>query len=509
MPSRRPFAYLRVSTDDAHQDTSLERQLFSAVRCGVAESDLLVERESGRNSARPQWLRLQELIRAGEVSCVWSDRSDRLGRDLFEVRSFYATCSRSRTEWKFWSEPWLNSDAPEAAEIRDRAAYDSECESRRIGTRVRHHYEHVRSLGVPVARKAPMGLQLEGRGEAKRYELDQRPLAGAVTVADAARHLVDDYLAVGTIHSALVRWRGWLQGLNPIHEPKAYAAALAFTPDGAGDWLELCAAELQGHVTLRRREVLPAELGQKPKTRRMPWPAWELARDRHEALVDPITARKVLSQLAENSNRGRARATATEARSPGSVFPSFSRLCVCGACGCSVSVQGSRDARTPGRPPHRSIRCRNANAIRRRCNEPSIGEKKLIYQLMPLLVAESQRVSELMIGVAPMLATAEVDPALVEQLEQTRALAAATGLPALRSAVLAMESKVATAVATVRQHLEVEQGRKAAAQRLAVMLPSIGPDLYTLPAVRRSVMSAIERIEVKGGQVVAVTLAAG
>lgn len=506
--ARRPFAYLRVSTDDSHQDTSLERQLCSAVRCGVAEPDVLVERESGRNSARPQWQRLQELIRAGEVSTLWSDRSDRLGRDLFEVRSFYATCARSRTEWKFWSEPWLNSDAPEAAEIRDRAAYDAECESRRIGSRVRRHYEHVRSLGVPVARRAPLGLQLEGRGEAKHYILDSRPLAGAATVAAAARQLVADYLAVGTIYSALLRWRAWLQGLKPIHEAKAYAAALAFSPDGAADWLELCAAELAGHVTLRRREVLPAELGQKPKTRRMPWPEWELARDRHEPLIEPVTARRVLTQLAENSNKGRARATATEARSPGSVFPSFSRLCVCGACGSSVTIQGSTPARTPGRPPHRALRCRNSNAIRRHCSEPGIGEKKLIYGLMPLLAAESQRVSELMIGGAPPQA-AVIDPALVEQLEQTRGLAASTGLPEMRSAVVALETKLAAATAVVRDAAAVDEGRKAAAQRLAVMLPSIGPDLYMLPAVRRSVMAAIERIEVKGGQVVGVTLASG
>ncbi len=45
---------------------------------------------------------------------------------------------------------------------------------------------------------------------------------------------------------ALLRWRAWLQGLKPIHEAKAYAACLAFSPDGAGDWLELCAAELAG-----------------------------------------------------------------------------------------------------------------------------------------------------------------------------------------------------------------------------------------------------------------------
>ncbi|MEA5400071.1 hypothetical protein VB734_08475 [Synechococcus sp. BA-124 BA4] len=129
-------------------------------------------------------------------------------------------------------------------------------------------------------------------------------------------------------------------------------------------------------------------------------------------------------------------------------------------------------------------------------------------QLMPLLVAEAERVSALMIGGAP-LKEAEIDPALVTQLEQTRALAVTTGLPELRSAVVALESKLAASAATVRQSVEVEQGRKAAAERLAHLLPTIGPDLYTSAAVRRQVMAAIERIEVQGGAVVNVTLAGG
>ncbi len=99
---------------------------------------------------------------------------------------------------------------------------------------------------------------------------------------------------------------------------------------------------------------------------------------------------------------------------------------------------------------------------------------------MPLLVAEAERVSALMIGGAPVLTTAVLDPALVAQLEQTRALAASTGLPetALRRVGPGVEGgRRCTAV--VRQAVEVEQGRKAAAQRLAHMLPTIGPDLYT------------------------------
>lgn len=215
-----------------------------------------------------------------------------------------------------------------------------------------------------------------------------------------------------------------------------------------------------------------------------------------------------LSQWVARPRRPAA-VTATESRCDGSVFPSFARLCVCSACGSSVTMQGSRNARKPGRPPHRSLRCRNANAIRTRCSEPGIGEKKLIYGLMPLLVAEAERVTALMIGGAPALSTAAVDPALVEQLEQARALAVSAGLPEMRSAVVALESKVAAATAVVRDAAAVDLGRKAAAQRLAHMLPILGPCLYMLPVVRRSVMSAIERIEVRGGKVVEVTLASG
>lgn len=130
----RSVAYIRVSTEDRDQFSSLERQKAAALRCGVAEANLLVEQESGRNAERPQWLFLQDRIRAGEVETVWADRNDRLARDLVEARLFFALCTRNATAWRFWSEPWLDSDAAGAEEIRDRAAYDAEAESRRISS---------------------------------------------------------------------------------------------------------------------------------------------------------------------------------------------------------------------------------------------------------------------------------------------------------------------------------------------------------------------------------------
>lgn len=465
--------------------------------------------QSGRNSDRPQWLALQELIRSRRVTTVWADRSDRLARDQYALGAFYALCIRSGTAWRFWSESHLDSDSPGSDEIRRRAAFDAEMESRRIGNRLRRHYQHAMANAIPKARRAPLGLRLEGRGEDRRYVIDDRPLAGSLTVAGAARRLVDLYLESGTIWTGVRRWKEELQALEPVLLPEVMDRCQRFNRESVKEWLELTAAELQGHLTRERHERIEAEDGtSKPTYKRMSWPQWELTRDTHPALVEPSTARLVLDQLAANHNRGAATARGKERANPDRM-PSFTSITFCGACGHRLGQQSTRAGKGPNGIPYRNLRCSAAREPMGPCSERGISERTLCYELMPKLVGEAERVSALMIGGAPMLTTAAVDPALVEQLEQTRALAISTGLPELRSAVLALESKVAAAAATVRESVEVEQGRKASAQRLAVMLPTLGADCYTMPAVRRAVMSAIERIEVKGAKVVGVTLASG
>ncbi len=168
---------MRVSTEERDQESSLQRQRATALSFGVALDDLLIEQESGRSADRPQWQRLLDLVREEKVSTVLADRSDRLARDLYETRAFYALCSRTGTGWKFFAEPWLDSDAPGAEELRQRAAFDSEMESRKIGTRVRRAYAHATAEGRPKTRRPPLGLLIEGRGEKRRYVLDDRPLA--------------------------------------------------------------------------------------------------------------------------------------------------------------------------------------------------------------------------------------------------------------------------------------------------------------------------------------------
>jgi hypothetical protein len=85
-------------------------------------------------------------------------------------------------------------------------------------------------------------------------------------------------------------------------------------------------------------------------------------------------------------------------------------------------------------------------------------------------------------------------------------LLAATGLAEARALVLGLESRLAAAEAEERADVEQLVGQAAAATRLAAVLPSIGPDLFTTPAVRRQVLQAVRRIEVSIGHVVGVSL---
>ena len=478
----------------------------------MAPEDLLLEQESGRSAARPEWQRLLELVRAGDVSTVWADRSDRLARDLFETRAFFALCARSGTAWRFWSEPWLNSDAPEAEELRQRAAFDAEMESRRIGSRLRRHYAHAAQQGLPRARRSPLGLRLEGSGEGRHYVLDDRPLVAGMTVADAARRLVELYLKAGSVWSAVAGWKDELReaaGRAPeaVLEP-VLKRCLALNHESARGWLELCAAELGGHTTANRYERIEPENGSgKARYKRLPWDAWQLSRDTHPALVDAATGRRVLGLLAENAEKGRA--IARRRSSDAERMPSFTAVAFCG-CGRRLRQQSTKAGKKATEPAHRTLRCAGARRAVGLCDQPGISERRLCYELLPLLVAEAERVAGLMLGNSGAALDSGGDRAapaeLLEQLEQARGLLAVTGLPEARALVLGLESRVAAAEAEAAADVAQLEGQAAAAAQLAAVLPSIGPDLFTTPAVRRQVLQAVGRIEVSGGHVVSVKL---
>lgn len=76
----KTYGYVRVSTRSQHED----RQLAAMREYGVAENHIVVEKQSGKDFARPQYQRLLRRLRAGDTLVVQS--LDRLGRSYAEIQ---------------------------------------------------------------------------------------------------------------------------------------------------------------------------------------------------------------------------------------------------------------------------------------------------------------------------------------------------------------------------------------------------------------------------------------
>ena len=76
---RKTYGYARVSTQAQNED----RQLIALREFGVAEENIVVEKQSGKNFERPLYQALVEILRPGDVLAVQS--IDRLGRNYSEI----------------------------------------------------------------------------------------------------------------------------------------------------------------------------------------------------------------------------------------------------------------------------------------------------------------------------------------------------------------------------------------------------------------------------------------
>lgn len=75
----RMYGYVRVSTKEQNED----RQVIAMREFGVAEQDILVEKQSGKDFNRPQYKRLLRRLKAGDTLVIKS--IDRLGRNYDEM----------------------------------------------------------------------------------------------------------------------------------------------------------------------------------------------------------------------------------------------------------------------------------------------------------------------------------------------------------------------------------------------------------------------------------------
>ena len=73
------YGYVRVSTQEQNE----ARQLAAMRSFGVAEGNIIVEKQSGKDFKRPSYQRLMQSLRPGDVLVVKS--IDRLGRNYAEI----------------------------------------------------------------------------------------------------------------------------------------------------------------------------------------------------------------------------------------------------------------------------------------------------------------------------------------------------------------------------------------------------------------------------------------
>ena len=73
------YGYARVSSIDQNED----RQLHAIQEIGVEKSHIFIDKLSGRDFNRPQYLRLTEKLQAGDLLYIKS--TDRLGRNYDEI----------------------------------------------------------------------------------------------------------------------------------------------------------------------------------------------------------------------------------------------------------------------------------------------------------------------------------------------------------------------------------------------------------------------------------------
>ena len=74
------YGYVRVSSTDQNED----RQLAAMKAAGVAENNVFIDKQSGKDFERPQYMTMSGMLRKGDLLYVLS--IDRLGRNYEEIQ---------------------------------------------------------------------------------------------------------------------------------------------------------------------------------------------------------------------------------------------------------------------------------------------------------------------------------------------------------------------------------------------------------------------------------------
>lgn len=81
MAENKKFGYIRVSA----KDQNLDRQIQAMQEYGISERDIFADKQSGKDTSRPQYQALKQVLRSGDTLVIKS--IDRLGRNYDDIKT--------------------------------------------------------------------------------------------------------------------------------------------------------------------------------------------------------------------------------------------------------------------------------------------------------------------------------------------------------------------------------------------------------------------------------------
>ncbi len=152
---KRNYGYGRVSTEDQNLDSQ-----FEALKCmGIFEDRIYYDVESGTSIYRKGYGQLCHLICMGKVGRVTVYRIDRLGRDHYELISFFMLIEKHGVELESICEPFVKDWNKSSWAFRATwdAIGDARYELMRLKERQRRGIDVQQELIRRGLRKRPMG----------------------------------------------------------------------------------------------------------------------------------------------------------------------------------------------------------------------------------------------------------------------------------------------------------------------------------------------------------------
>ena len=180
--NNKTYGYIRVSTREQNE----ERQIIAMREFGIADADLVIDKQSGKDFDRPGYKRLMKKLKPEDTLVIKS--IDRLGRNYDEILEQWRTITKEKhADIVVLDMPLMNTRTGRdltgtliADIVLQLLSYVAQTEREFIKQRQREGIEAARANGVHLGRRAMerpenfedvksawMNGELSGRGAAK------------------------------------------------------------------------------------------------------------------------------------------------------------------------------------------------------------------------------------------------------------------------------------------------------------------------------------------------------